>query len=108
MLARRAVAGLHIAPEYVLIDGNRRPAPPVPSMAVVKGATRVAESCASLGVKVTRDGEMAALDIVFPQYGFAQHKGYPTAFFSSGKLAQSTYTTDAFAPVPNAPLGLVS
>ena len=82
MLAmQRAVAGLHIAPEYVLIDGNRCPALPVPSMAVVKGDSRVAEiSAASILAKVTRDAEMAALDTVFPQYGFAQHKGYPTAF----------------------------
>ncbi len=82
MLAmQRAVAGLHIAPEYVLIDGNRCPKLPMPSMAVVKGDSRVPEiSAASIPAKVTRDAEMAALDIVFPQYGFAQHKGYPTAF----------------------------
>ena len=82
MLAmQRAVAGLHIAPEYVLIDGNRCPKLPMPSMAVVKGDSRVPEiSAASILAKVTRDAEMAALDIVFPQYGFAQHKGYPTAF----------------------------
>lgn len=67
MLAmQRAVAGLHIAPEYVLIDGNRCPALPVPSMAVVKGDSRVAEiSAASILAKVTRDAEMAALDTVF-------------------------------------------
>lgn len=82
MLAmQRAVAGLHIAPEYVLIDGNRCPKLPMPAMAVVKGDSRVPEiSAASIPAKVTRDAEMAALDIVFPQYGFAQHKGYPTAF----------------------------
>ncbi len=81
MLAmQRAVAGLHIAPEYVLIDGNRCPALPMPSMAVVKGDSRVAEiSAASIVAKVTRDREMAELDLAFPQYGFAKHKGYPTA-----------------------------
>lgn len=59
MLAmQRAVAGLHIAPEYVLIDGNRCPELPVPSMAVVKGDSRVAEiSAASILAKVTRDAE---------------------------------------------------
>ena len=82
MLAmQRAVAGLHIAPEYVLIDGNRCPALAVPSMAVVKGDSKVAEiSAASILAKVTRDKEMVELDLRYPEYGFAQHKGYPTAF----------------------------
>ena len=63
MLAmQRAVAGLHIAPEYVLIDGNRCPKLPMPAMAVVKGDSRVPEiSAASILAKVTRDAEMAAL-----------------------------------------------
>ncbi|MBJ9008921.1 ribonuclease HII [Citrobacter koseri] len=111
MLAmQRAVAGLHIAPEYVLIDGNRCPALPVPSMAVVKGDSRVAEiSAASIIAKVTRDAEMAALDGIFPQYGFAQHKGYPTAFHLAA-LAEHGATEHhrrSFAPVKRA-LGLAS
>lgn len=111
MLAmQRAVAGLHIAPEYVLIDGNRCPALPVPSLAVVKGDSRVAEiSAASILAKVTRDAEMAALDTVFPQYGFAQHKGYPTAFHLE-KLAMHGATEHhrrSFGPVKRA-LGLTS
>ncbi|STV79714.1 ribonuclease HII [Klebsiella michiganensis] len=82
MLAmQRAVAGLRVSPEFVLIDGNRCPPLPMPSLAVVKGDSRVAEiSAASILAKVTRDAEMAVLDREFPQYGFAQHKGYPTAF----------------------------
>ena len=111
MLAmQRAVAGLSIVPEYVLIDGNRCPALPMPSMAVVKGDSKVAEiSAASILAKVTRDAEMAELDTVFPQYGFAQHKGYPTAFHLE-KLAQYGATEHhrrSFAPVKRA-LGLVS
>ena len=111
MLAmQRAVAGLHIAPEYVLIDGNRCPKLPMPAMAVVKGDSRVPEiSAASILAKVTRDAEMAALDIVFPQYGFAQHKGYPTAFHLE-KLAEHGATEHhrrSFAPVKRA-LGLAS
>lgn len=46
----------------------------------MKGDSRVAEiSAASILAKVTRDAEMATLDLAFPHYGFAQHKGYPTA-----------------------------
>ncbi|XTZ37627.1 ribonuclease HII [Salmonella enterica] len=111
MLAmQRAVAGLAITPEYVLVDGNRCPALPVPSLAVVKGDSRVAEiSAASILAKVTRDAEMTALDLTFPQYGFAQHKGYPTAFHLE-KLAEHGATVHhrrSFAPVKRA-LGLVS
>ena len=76
---QRAVAGLSVQPEFVLIDGNRCPPLAMPSQAVVKGDSLVAEiSAASILAKVTRDREMADLDLLYPQYGFAQHKGYPT------------------------------
>ncbi|AMG30003.1 ribonuclease HII [Grimontia hollisae] len=81
MLAmERAVAGLNIKPDFVLIDGNRVPQGlTVPAQAVVKGDLRVAEiSAASILAKVVRDREMEALDAKYPQYGFAKHKGYPT------------------------------
>ncbi len=82
MLAmQRAVAGLHIAPEYVLIDGNRCPKLPMPSMAVVKGDSRVPEiSAASIPAKVTRDAEMAALDIVFRNMVLPNTKGIQPLF----------------------------
>lgn len=76
----RAVVQLSPLPEFVFIDGNRCPKLPMPCEAVVRGDARVAEiSAASILAKVTRDGEMIALHQRFPQYGFAQHKGYPTA-----------------------------
>jgi len=111
MLAmQRAVAGLSVVPEFVLIDGNRCPPLPVPSLAVVKGDSRVAEiSAASILAKVTRDREMAELDIRFPQYGFAQHKGYPTALHLE-RLAEHGATEHhrrSFAPVKRS-LGLLS
>ncbi|WP_300002039.1 ribonuclease HII [uncultured Cedecea sp.] len=111
MLAmQRAVAGLSVVPEYVLIDGNRCPSLPVPSMAVVKGDSRVAEiSAASILAKVTRDREMVELDTRFPQYGFAQHKGYPTALHLE-RLAEHGATEHhrrSFAPVKRS-LGLLS
>lgn len=80
MLAmKRAVEGLSIAPEYVLVDGNRCPKWQWPSEPVIKGDGRVeAISAASILAKVTRDREMKALDVRFPGFGLAQHKGYPT------------------------------
>lgn len=111
MLAmQRAVAALPVVPEFVLIDGNRCPPLPVPSQAVVKGDSRVAEiSAASILAKVARDAEMAELDLEFPQYGFAQHKGYPTAFHLE-KLIEHGATEHhrrSFGPVKRA-LGLAS
>lgn len=80
MLAmQRAVAGLAVVPEEVLIDGNRCPYLPMPARAIVKGdATVPAISAASILAKVARDAEMAALHERHPGYGFASHKGYPT------------------------------
>ena len=76
---QRAVDGLTIKPEYVLVDGNRCPKWHWPSEPVVKGDSRVAAiSAASILAKVTRDREMAALDEQFPGFGLAGHKGYPT------------------------------
>lgn len=75
----RAVASLPIAPEHVLVDGNRCPKWRWTSEAVVKGDSRVAAiSAASILAKVTRDREMADLETRYPGYGFARHKGYPT------------------------------
>ncbi len=76
---QRAVAGLSIQPGRVLVDGNRTPDFAMPAEAIVKGDQSVAEiSAASILAKVSRDREMVALDEVYPGYGLAKHKGYPT------------------------------
>lgn len=110
MLAmQRAVAGLAIEPDFVLIDGNRCPKLPMVSQAVVKGDSRVAEiSAASILAKVTRDREMAVLDAQFPDYGFAQHKGYPTAFHLErlAQLGATEHHRRSFGPVKRV-LGLI-
>ncbi|MDO4997447.1 MAG: ribonuclease HII [Neisseria sp.] len=82
MLAmKRAVQGLSITPNKVWIDGNR--VPPdlgIDAEAVVKGDAKIAAiSAASILAKTARDKEMYDLDALFPQYGFAKHKGYGTA-----------------------------
>src|SRR5690606_11987530 len=77
---RRAVEGLALQPEYVLVDGNKCPDWSWPSEAVIKGDGRVAAiSAASILAKVTRDREMVAFDARYPCYGFASHKGYAVA-----------------------------
>ena len=80
MLAmQRAINGLNVHPEFVLIDGNKCPILTYPCLAVVKGDALVqAISAASILAKVARDAEMDVLHQQHPQYGFADHKGYPT------------------------------
>ncbi|MEK7882295.1 ribonuclease HII [Methyloversatilis sp. NSM2] len=82
MLAmRRAVEGLAAPPDQVLVDGNRiPPGLTVPARAIVGGdASEAAISAASILAKTGRDHEMMALAALYPQYGIAKHKGYPTA-----------------------------
>lgn len=77
----RAVAGLSVQPEQALIDGNRVPKGlAMQAEAIVKGDAKVQEiSAASILAKTARDAELVALDAIYPMYGFAKHKGYPTA-----------------------------
>lgn len=103
MLAmQRAVNQLKITPHFVLVDGNRIPPLPMPAQAVVKGDSLVAEiSAASILAKVARDLEMEELDKRYPQYAFAQHKGYPTKLHLE-KLAEHGVLPQhrrSFAPV---------
>lgn len=82
MLAmKRAVEGLGVRPELILVDGNRTPQGLLaPASAVVKGDARVAAiSAASILAKTARDARMAELDKIYPGYGFAAHAGYGTA-----------------------------
>ncbi|WP_421866835.1 ribonuclease HII [Motiliproteus sp.] len=103
MLAmQRAVEGLDPVPEFVLIDGNRCPNLAMPSEAVVKGDSRVAEiSAASILAKVTRDREMESLGQLYPDYGFAKHKGYPTAQHLEAleRLGPTPFHRRSFGPV---------
>ncbi len=77
---RRAVEGLRLKPALVLVDGNRLPTLGMRAEAIVKGDSKVAAiSAASILAKVTRDRWCVEFDVQYPQYGFAQHKGYGTA-----------------------------
>ena len=99
---RRAVDALAPQAEYLLVDGNRLPGHALPGQAVVKGDARhPAIAAASILAKVARDAQMAELDLRYPEYGFARHKGYPTkehlaALEAHGPLAEHR---KSFAPV---------
>ena len=81
---RRAVKGLSTEPAYVLTDGYAIEGLAIPNVAVWKGDQVVtAISAASIIAKVTRDRIMIDLDKTYPQYGFAQHKGYITALHTA-------------------------
>ena len=70
----------NIIPNLVQVDGNKCPKISLPCEAIVKGDSKVqAISAASILAKVARDAELYELDKIYPQYGFAKHKGYPTA-----------------------------
>ena len=80
MLAmKRAVEGLNIQPDYVLVDGNRLPELSCPAEAVIKGDANSASIwAASILAKVARDRNLRELDEMYPEYGFSKHKGYGT------------------------------
>ena len=80
MLAmRRAVEGLGMPADFVLIDGNTSRGFAIPTQTVVGGdAKSPSIAAASILAKVTRDRMCADMDAQYPQYGFAKHKGYPT------------------------------
>lgn len=70
----------NITPHLVQVDGNKSPKISLPCEAIVKGDSKVqAISAASILAKTARDAELYVLDKQYPMYGFAQHKGYPTA-----------------------------
>lgn len=80
MLAmQRAVEALRITPDLVRVDGNRCPQLDLPCEALVGGdALDASIGAASILAKTERDRQLIELDRVYPAYGFAKHKGYPT------------------------------
>lgn len=75
------VKQFNIQPSLIQIDGNKCPKLSYPCEAIVKGDSKVAEiSAASILAKTSRDADLYRIDQQYPQYGFAKHKGYPTAY----------------------------
>mgnify|MGYP001819924948 CR=1 FL=1 len=77
---KRAVEQLSLSPTMALIDGNRAPDLDCEMRTIVRGdQLEPAISAASILAKVTRDRLMCQMHLLYPEYGFDQHKGYPTA-----------------------------
>ena len=77
---RRAVESLQVRPHEVWVDGLHCPDTGLPSRAIVQGDSKVESiSAASILAKTARDSAMLQMHELYPQYGFAAHKGYPTA-----------------------------
>lgn len=98
-----AVNELKQQPDFVMIDGNRIPSDlTIMAEAVVKGDDRVAcISAASIIAKVARDHEMIEMDSIYPGYGLAKHKGYPTKLHveALAKLGVTEIHRRTFGPV---------
>ncbi|HVE85934.1 MAG TPA: ribonuclease HII [Myxococcales bacterium] len=76
---RRAVEGLGTRPQYLLVDARKVPECAIPQKPIIKGdALSLSIAAASIIAKTTRDRLMFQMDAVYPGYGFADHKGYPT------------------------------
>lgn len=102
---QRAVASLSVMPAAAWIDGNRAPALSVPVHTLVKGdALMPAISAASILAKTMRDAELIEMDRRYPGYGFAEHKGYPTAAHieAINRLGVLPIHRRSFAPVRDA------
>lgn len=106
MLAmQRAIESLSVMPTLVKVDGNRCPQINVPCEAVVGGDGKFAEiSAASILAKVERDQQMIALDEIYPEFGFASHKGYGTKrhFEALAKYGPTPIHRCSFTPVRKA------
>ena len=105
---RRAVEGLAPCPEYVLVDARRIPHCTIPQRGIVRGDQLSATiAAASIIAKTDRDRRMADFDSLYPGYGFASHKGYPTPDHCRllKELGPTPIHRRSFAPVRRA-LGL--
>lgn len=102
---RRAIAGLRLPPDFLLIDGNRAPAGlTTPLLTIVKGDGKVLSiAAASIVAKVARDRIMCALACDFPGYGWESNAGYPTPVHKKAllDLGVTPHHRRSFRPVHN-------
>ncbi len=99
---KRAVESLNVFPKMVVVDGQYTPDIEYEKIAIIKGDSLVpAISAASIIAKVERDNEMIKFDEIYPGYGFASHKGYPTKkhIEALAELGITDIHRRSFAPV---------
>lgn len=99
---RRAVEGLGLVPEHLLIDARRLKDLEIPQTRIVKGDARsLSIAAASILAKTSRDALMKELDVQYPGYGFARHKGYPVKdhVAALGRLGACAVHRRSFDPV---------
>ncbi|MBN67599.1 MAG: ribonuclease HII [Rickettsiales bacterium] len=99
---QQAVAALSTPPAVALIDGNQPPQLPCQSVSVIKGdAKSLSIAAASIIAKVTRDRQMCALAMQFPQYGWEKNMGYGTKQHQEGLRAHgiTAHHRRSFAPI---------
>jgi ribonuclease HII len=97
-----AVGQLTLQPDYALVDGNRSPQLPCKTQTIIEGDGRsLSIAAASIIAKVTRDRLMMALDVQYPAYGFARHKGYGTVLHHAAllKLGPCPHHRKSFKPI---------
>lgn len=104
---KRSVENLPVRPDKVLVDGIFKPRIDIPCEAIAQGDDSVYQiAAASILAKVARDEEMRLMEIQYPGYGFAQHKGYATAFHKQAllSLGPCVLHRKSYAPVKEAAL----
>lgn len=102
---QRAVESLTVCPEYILVDARTIPHVPQPQRGIIHGdALSASIAAASLIAKTSRDAHMVAMDALYPGYGFASHKGYPTSAHLKAlqELGPLPIHRKTFAPVRQA------
>lgn len=101
---QKAINGLSLKPDLVLIDGTHAPNVEIETQTIIKGDDKIAEiSAASILAKVARDLSMFELDLKYPEYGFKQHKGYGTKIHLEAirKYGVLSVHRKTFAPIKN-------
>lgn len=98
----KALTSLEIPPDYVIVDGRVRLSTGCPVKCIIRGdSSSLSIAAASIVAKVTRDRLMVEYDKVFPQYGFARHKGYPT------KMHKKALISNGISPIHRRTFGPV-